>query len=243
MNDRIDQPNKTFSKRAAGAARIHSHRVRPVSRFFAAVLCLPAGLSVLPGGTDMLKPADHRAEAPDAVQTPIAGSMPSDVNRIELKAEPTRAESLRTGFFGLGHALKALLTLPLLFIGQAALAVFGRTLRLALGPVFAFLAETFFLAVLLLALFAIVYKLLFPSRSLRALFTKKNLLLILGAALALTTVSRLVRLIRFFERHSVLSALAVTPAAFAALWLLYKQLFKYMAPPERTRKWIELPRL
>lgn len=208
-------------------------------RLVPAILCLPAGMLVLPGSTDRLKPEMPDPRVPEAALTEPMRTAPSDVSRIELKTEPTRAETLRLGFYRLGAPLKALLSLPFLLFGQVLLSAVKRALRLTAGPALSFFATFLFCSALLFGLFALVFRLLFPDRPLKDLFKNRRWLTVLGAAFALTAVYRLYRL---YRRSRLLFGLTLLAAAFALLCLLYKKLFRNVPPPERTKKWIELPR-
>lgn len=209
-------------------------------RFIAGIATFPLSGAVTPGGTDSLKPPERKAEVPKAEQINVISHVPSDMDRIELGTDPSRAEALRTGFYALGAALKALISLPLALIGRLILAFFRRVVRLIISPVIAFLLELLLWTVLLFGLFALIWRLLFPGRPLKDLFRSGRWLWILGAALALTLVSRVLRL---WKARRLLCELLLFATAFILLYLLFQRLFRDVAPPEQTKKWIELPRI
>lgn len=213
---------------------------RFLKRLFVAAAALPVSGISAPGGADSLKPPEKKADVPKAEQVNAIERAPSDVDRIRLGAAPSRAEVLRSGFYALGTALKALISLPFALIGRLILHVFRRAFRLALSPVAAFLLEFLLWAALLFGLFALIWRLLFPERPLRDLFKNKRWLWILGAAFTLTLVSRMIRL---RKRHRLLYELLLAAVLFGLMYLLFRRLFRSVPPPEQTEKWIELPRI
>lgn len=93
--------------------------------------------------------------------------------------ELSRADQLRAAIIRLPVAVKALILLPLWAIGAIPVAVFTALAGLPIwGTILGFVLQ----GAVLLGVFCVVYKLLFPHKKLRDLFKKKNIKWLLAGA-------------------------------------------------------------
>ena len=102
------------------------------------------------------------------------------------------ANRLRALLLSQPVAVRALLLLPLWCVGRAGIAGLALLLR-ALAPVWQMVLGVLLNALLLIGLFALVYKLLFPNRSLKALLKKKNWIALACASVVLSVADALLR--------------------------------------------------
>lgn len=98
-----------------------------------------------------------------------------------------RKDVLRTWLLKLPVPVKALFLLPLWALGAIPVAI-GTGALSALAPIWGRLLSFLLQAVILMGVFCGVYKLIFPERSVKELFKKKNRRWLLLGALALTGV-------------------------------------------------------
>lgn len=106
------------------------------------------------------------------------GAVDYSIHYTEM-GELSRADSIRAAIIRLPVAVKALLLLPLWALGAIPVAL---ATALASSPIWSAILGFVAQAGVLLGVFCLVYKLLFPNKKLRDLFKKKNLKwLLLGA--------------------------------------------------------------
>lgn len=111
---------------------------------------------------------------------------------------PTKLDRLRARLRGLFLAkssiVRGVILLPFWAAGKALIALFS-LLFTALSPFFQVLFGVLLNALLLFGLFALVYKLLFPNKRLRDLFTKRNIVLLAVGSLVLTAADAILRVV------------------------------------------------
>lgn len=132
----------------------------------------------------------------------------------------TVRDRLRAWFLGMPAAVRALVLLPLWAVGQAGVAALS-ALWSALAPVWQVLLGVLLNALLLIAVFAIVYKLLFPNRSLKELFTKKRWIPLVCSALALAVADAVLR--ATVDGYAPVALIVKLALGFGALlWCAYR---------------------
>ncbi len=102
------------------------------------------------------------------------------------------AERLRAFFLSQPAAARAAVLLPLWCAGRAGIALTALLLQ-ALAPVWQLLLGVLLNALVLTALFLLVYRFLFPERSLRSLLTKRNLIALVCCSAAVSVADALLR--------------------------------------------------
>ena len=151
-----------------------------------------------------------------------------------------RRDRLRIWLLKLPVPIKALFLLPLWALGALPVAL-GTALVSALSPVWAQALSFVLQAALLLGVFCVVYKLIFPKRKLKELFSRKNRRWLLIGAAALTVVN--FALSCAWPGWSLARALLMAVAAFGILCLLWRRICGKLQAPEpgviRTRLSLE----
>ena len=140
-----------------------------------------------------------------------------------------KKDQLRTWLLKLPVPVKALLLLPLWALGALPVAL-GTALGSALSPVWAQVLGFVLQAALLVGVFALVYKLIFPNRKIKELFSRKNRRWLLLGAAALTIVN--FALSCAWPGWSVVRALLMAAAAFGILCLLWHRICGRLKGPE-----------
>lgn len=206
---------------------------------------LAMGLAATAGICALFAPphedADVLTTRSDAVRTAAVAQAPEVSSRnlrLAVKQEETRAEKLRRVFFALSSPLKALLSLPLVAVGKLLL-FFMKKLFAVSNPLAAFLLGFAARVLMLAAMFALVWKLLFPKRPLSALFKNGRWRWLLAGAALVTAADRLLTV--FSAKWRWIRILIGLAAAFLVTALLYNRLFKGVRAPERAEKWIDIP--
>lgn len=163
-----------------------------------------------------------------AEQTPAVQIAAKDSDRRARKtAAPTLAERLRARFFKQPSVVRGLVLLPFWAAGKTLLTL-ASALLTALAPVWQILLGVLLNALLLFGLFALVYKLLFPNKKLRDLFTKRNILLLAGGSLLLTAADAVLR--AFWEDYRPVSIAVKLVLALGVLILLCRRIFGRRKP-------------
>ena len=138
--------------------------------------------------------------------------------KAEPVPAPTPRKLLREKIIALPAPVKGLILLPLWTVGAVANYAFSLVLGLFTkvfgGSILTFL----FQFALLLGLFALALKLLFPHKKLKELLTRKNLLGMAIAALLLTTADILLK--TWYEPYAKVRALILLVLALVLLSLL-----------------------
>ena len=167
------------------------------------------------------------AAGPAHVET-VKRTASSRVVLAELPDE-TRAlspgDALRARIIRLPVWVKTAFLLPLWAVGSLPAALFG-----ALSPVWGALLGVALQAGVLMGLFCLVYKLLFPKRKVRELFRRKNLRWLLLGAVGLTGADMV--LAQVWPEWTALRFALLLAAGFLVLALLYKRLCGALRAPE-----------
>lgn len=146
-------------------------------------------------------------------------------------AQPSRADRRRARLRGLFLAepsiLRGVILLPFWAAGKALLTLLS-LLFTALSPVWQVLLGVLFNALLLFGLFALVYKLLFPNKRLRDLFTKRNILLLAAGSLLLSAADAVLR--AFWEEYRPISVAVKLVLALVVISLLCWRIFGKRKP-------------
>ena len=193
---------KTLSGAAAGILAALSLTVGPL-------FDAPAELLAMDNAPD----AEERGFAASAGKRPAA--------RQALPQRPLGAR-LRRFFLARPAPVKGLALLPLWCMGKALLGLIS-LLASALAPVWQAALSLLLNAGLLIALFALVYKLLFPNSSLRALLRGKRLFWLMAGGFLLSLADWLAR--RFFEPYRPVSIALRIAFALLTLALLSRAVF------------------
>lgn len=120
-----------------------------------------------------------------------------------------------------------MILLPFWAAGKALSALFS-LLFAALSPVWQVLFGVLLNALVLFGLFALVYKLLFPNKRLRSLFTKRNIILLTIGSLVLAAADAVLR--SFWEDYRPISIAIKLILALAVLVLLCWRIFGKCKP-------------
>lgn len=145
-------------------------------------------------------------------------------------AELSRADQLRAAIIRLPVAVKALLLLPLWALGAVPAAL---VTALAASPIWGTLLGFVLQGAILLGVFCVVYKLLFPEKKLRDLVKKKNLKWLLGGAGGVVAADWVLG--QVWTGWNVLRLALMAAAGFGVLCLLYKRICgKFKAPEPQT---------
>ena len=163
-------------------------------------------------------------------QAPAAQVALKNERRTAKPASTTLAERLRARFLSAPSVLRGLALLPFWAAGKALLTLLS-ALFSALSPVWQVLLSVLLNALLLFGLFMPVYKLLFPKKKLRELFTRRNILLLAGGSLLLAAADAVLR--TFWEDYRPISIAVKLALALGVLALLSWRLFGRRAPQAR----------
>ena len=200
----------------------------------AVVLAASVGVNLSFEARELMLPADRLAGAVEYAPVRLAGEDPlaegESFERISLP------DALRARFIRLPVAVKATVLLPLWALGALPAAAAS-----ALGPVWGALLGVLVQLGLLLGLFSLVYKLLFPKKKLRELFRKKNLKWLAAAAVTAAVVN--VLLADLWTGWPLVRTLLTALVGMGVLALLWKRLCGAARAPEpevvRTRMMLE----
>ncbi len=172
--------------------------------------------------------ADSPAELfSGAPQTQVVTIAVSDESRALSAGKESLRERLRRLFLAQPSVVRGVVLLPLWAVGKALLGLFGLLLA-ALNPVLQGVLGVLLNAALLFGLFALVYKLIFPNKRLRNLFTKRNILLIAGGALLLSVADAAMRV--FWEDYRPVSIAIKLTLGLAVLALISWRAFGKRTP-------------
>jgi hypothetical protein len=143
--------------------------------------------------------------------------------------EPTRVDALRSWLVSLPVAIKAMILLPLWALGAIPVAL-GTAVFSALAPIWMQVVSFLLQAGILAGLFCLVYKLIFPNRSIKELFKKKNLRWLILGAVTMTMVNFL--LAQVWVGWPIVRVVLLVVAGFGVLCLLWHRICNKLRPPE-----------
>ena len=217
-----EKKSKTAKKVAAGAAGVVT----------------AAGLLVNTVVTDpatLLKPADESTVDPSHV------CVVDDVEHRRYIVETdeyepyTLRERICLRIQSLPLPVRALVLLPLWGIGEALTVLLSALWN---SPVGQFLLHFLLEIALLVGLFALVWKLLFPHVPLRKLFSKKTFPWLIVGALVIAAADAL--LAYYWEPWKVWRIVLLAVVGFVVLLVLYRRITDKLPLPERRKKKVEL---
>ena len=132
-------------------------------------------------------------------------------------------------------AVRALVLLPLWGIGEVLTVLLSSLIG---SPVGRFLLHFTLEIALLVGLFALVWKLLFPHVPLRKLFSKKTLPWLIAGALLIAAADALLEY--FWEPWKVWRIVLLIVVGFVVLLLLYHRILDKLPLPKPRKKKVEL---
>ena len=160
-----------------------------------------------------------------------AGELTAAKMEYEEPGELSRADTLRNRLLRLPVPVKALLLLPLWAVGEIPVAFVTWLLGLsALPPILSGIAGFVLHAAVLVGVFCVVYKLLFPERSIKELFQKKNRRRLLLGAAAVTALDLLLGM--FWSGWSIVRVVLLVSGGFGVLCLLWRRICGRFRPKE-----------
>lgn len=169
------------------------------------------------------------AKAPEFETRPAAAAKRNPASTAN--AQPTKRDRLRARlrgwFLAKPSVLRGVVLLPFWAIGKVLLLLFS-ALFAALSPVWQILLGVLINALLLFGLFALVYKLLFPNKRLRDLFTKRNIALLAVGSLVLAAADAILRAV--WEDYRPISIAVKLVLALLVLSLLCLRIFGRRKP-------------
>ncbi len=163
---------------------------------------------------------------------PVRAAEGRTLAELESFERMSAADALRARIIRLPVAVKGTLLLPLWALGALPMA-----LGTALSPLWGALLGLAVQVGLLLGLFCLVYKLLFPKKKLRELLRRRNLKWLFVGAVTVTAANA--ALTQLWTGWPVLRAAALSLVGLGVLCLLWKRLCGAFKAPEpetvRTR--------
>ena len=170
----------------------------------AAGVCAAVALAL---GAVVDSPEELFSGSPQAAQVVLTAAEEDEraaektVATVPAQKERLR-DKLRRLFLSQPSAIKGIVLLPFWAIGKALIGLIS-LLFTALSPVLHIILGVLLNALLLFGLFLIVLKLLFPHLKLKALLTKRNILLLVGGSLVLSAADAILK--AFWEDYHVIS--------------------------------------
>ncbi len=218
----MDKPKSAKKKLAAGAAAT----VTAASLLVHTAVTDPGALLQAPD------PA-----APDAKHVQTVDGTPHRSYILETdQYEPlTWREQATVWMQKLPWAVRALVLLPLWGVGEALTALLSAFFA---SPVGRALVHFLLAAAVLVGLFALVWKLLFPEVPLKKLLHKKTLPWLFGAAALLTAADFLLGCV--WEDWHIVRIVLMALLGFGVIALLWYRICEKLPGPKRKKKKVEL---
>lgn len=214
-----EKTQKTAKRAAAGA-------VAAASLLVNTAVADPAAL---------LKPADESRSDPSHVCVVDGTEHRRYVVETERYEPYTLQERITLRVQSLPLAVRTLVLLPLWGIGEVLITLLNALWNSPVGQILLrFLLE----AALLVGLFALVWKLLFPHVPLRRLFSRKSLPWLIVGAVLITAADALLG--HFWEPWKVWRIVLLALVGFVVLLLLYRRILDKLPLPKRRKKKVEL---
>ncbi|MEA4870094.1 MAG: hypothetical protein VB062_05600 [Christensenella sp.] len=172
-------------------------------------------------------PDELFCDTPQAAQAVIAAT--EEDERIQARSaltQPAKKEGqrarLRRLFLGQPSVVRGAVLLPVWVVGKALLSVLSLVFT-ALGPILQLILQILLHALLLLGLFALLLKLLFPNLRLRDLLTGRIILLLFAASILFSVTDAVLR--RFWVDYRPVSIAVKLAVALLVLTLLCWRIF------------------
>ena len=218
----MDKPKSAKKKLAAGAAAT----VTAASLLVHTAVTDPGVLLQTPDST-----------TPDAKHVQTVDGTPHRSYILETdQYEPlTWREQATLWLQKLPWAVRALVLLPLWGIGETLTALVSAFLASPLGRA---LVHFLLAAAVLVGLFTLIWKLLFPDVPLSKIFNKKTLPWLLGAAAFLTAADFLLG--RLWDDWHIVRIVIMAVLGFFVIALLWYRICEKLPGPKRKKKKVEL---
>ena len=183
----------------------------------------------------LLKPSDESVSDPSHVLVVDGAEHRSYILETDDYEPYTLRERICLHIQSWPLPVRALVLLPLWGIGELLIALLTALWNSPVGQALLhFLLE----AALLVGLFALVWKLLFPHVPLKKIFSRKTLPWLIGGALLITVAD--VLLGYFWEPWRVWRIALLAVVGFGVLLLLYHRILNKLPSPERRKRKVEL---
>ncbi len=148
---------------------------------------------------------------------------------VEEEAKKTRLDALRDRIIRLPVAVKAVFLLPLWALGAIPVTI-GTAVFSALAPIWTQVLGVLAQAGILVGVFCLGYKLLFPKKKVRDLFKKRNFRWLLLGAGSVSVAN--VLLTAAWSGWPVLRAVVMALVGFGVLCLLWGRIARKIKPEE-----------
>ena len=183
----------------------------------------------------LLKPREENKTDPSHVATVDTLEHRSYILETDQYEPLTLREQIRIRIQKLPLPVRALILLPLWGIGELINVL---VTALIASPVGRFLMLLLLEIGLILGLFALVWKLLFPDIPLKKVFSRKNVPWLFGGALILSAADFLLGY--YLENWKLWRIVLMAVLGLGVLALLWWRLFRNAPEPERRKKRVEL---
>ena len=217
-----DKSHKTVKRAAAGAASA----VAAASLLVNTVVTDPATL---------LKPSDESVTDPSHVCVVDGTEHRSYILETDSYEPYTLRERICVRLQSWPLPVRALVLLPLWGVGELLITLLSLLWK---SPIGQFLLHFVLEAALLIGLFVLVWKLLFPHVPIRKLFSRKTLPWLIGGALVIAVADAVLGW--FWEPWKILRIVLLVLVGFAVLLLLYHRILDRLPLPQRRKKKVEL---
>lgn len=184
---------------------------------------------------NLLKPTEQSKTDPSHVVTVDTVEHRSYILETDQYEPLTWREQIRIRIQKLPLPVRVLILLPLWGIGELINVLLS---ALIASPVGRFLLMLLLEIGLILGLFALVWKLLFPDIPLRKVFSKKNIPWLIGGALILSVADFLLGY--YLKEWKVWRIVLMTVCGIGILSLIWWRLFQKVPDPVRRKKRVEL---
>jgi hypothetical protein len=184
---------------------------------------------------NLLKPNEQSKADPSHIATVDTVEHRSYILETDQYEPLTWREQIRIRIQKLPLPVRALIMLPLWGIGELINVLLS---ALIASPVGRFLLMLLLEIGLILGLFALIWKLLFPDIPLKKVFSKKNIPWLIGGALILTAADFLLGY--YLKEWKVWRIVLMAVCGIGVLSLIWWRLFHKAPDPVRRKKRVEL---
>lgn len=211
--DNTKEPERADREKKAKRAKKLGKRAARIAAGTAAAASLAVG-SLFNSADEILHAENDEADT-DAAAVVSVGKTPAAAQSGARK-EAAPVDRFRAWLLSAPAAVRAVVVLPVWAVGRAGIAALS-ALWAALSPVWQAVLGVLLNALLLVLLFAAVYKLLFPNRPLSDLFKKKRWIPLALSAVALAVADRLLAV--YVEGYAGIALIVKLVLGFAVLTL------------------------